>query len=91
MINPNVSMAVFTVLAAYYVAECAWRLWRKKPTKYASAFGESILAIAIFLVMLATPAPADALHVGAKVFIVAGFTVATILRLIARKRFAAES
>lgn len=92
MIDPNFSFAVFAALTAYYVADSAWRLWRQRPAKYASVFGESLVAFAVvFVVLVTTPAPGDAVHVGAKVFIVAGVALATIFRLVARHRFAVES
>jgi hypothetical protein len=86
MINPNLSFAVFSVLTAYYLGDCAWRLWRNKPTKYASLFGESLVAFAIILAMLVLKAE-SALHLAAKVFVIGGFVAATILRLVARHRF----
>ena len=91
MINPDLLLAVFAVLTAYYVADCAWRLWRQKPSKYVSVLGESIVALTLFFVVLTTPTPNDRLHTGVKTFAAAGIAVATVLRLVARKRFAVES
>jgi len=91
MINPDFLFAAFAVLTAVSVADGAWRLWRQKPSKYASVLGESIVGVALLFVIVVTPTSDDRLHVGVKAVVVAGVIVATILRLVARKRFAVES
>jgi hypothetical protein len=82
MIGPNVSLAVFTALALYYLGDCAWRLWRRTPSKYLSVLGELTVAFAIVVGM------ATALQSAAKVLAIGAFLAATTLRLIARHRFA---
>lgn len=83
MIDPNLSLAVFSGLTVIYVGDCARRLWLRKPTKYASLFVEGLLAsIIVFGMLIALQAGA------AKVFVIGAFIAATILRLIARQRFA---
>jgi hypothetical protein len=82
MIDPNLTLAVSSVLTTYYLGDCAWRLWRGKPGKYASVFGEFVVAFAIVLGM------AMALQGLAKILLIGAFLTATTLRLIARHRYA---
>ena len=90
MINPDIFLALFIPLTLYYVADSAWRLWRKRPGKYVSVFGETILPFTMSLLMIALPSSNTPLLVSAKVFIVAGNVAAMILRLVTRKRFAVQ-
>jgi hypothetical protein len=91
MINPDVFLALFIPLTAYYVAESAWRLWRKRPGKYASVFGEMILPFTMLLLVITLHTSNTPLHVSAKVFVVAGNVAALILRLVTRKRFVVQT
>jgi len=91
MIDPDIFLALFIPLTVYYVADSAWRLWRKRPGKYVSVFGETILPFTVLLIMITLHTSNTPLHVSAKVFVVAGNVAAMTLRLVTRKRFAVES
>jgi len=83
MINPNLSLAASAVATAYYLGDSAWRLWRHKPTTFPSLFGETLFALVIVFGMFV------GLQAGAvKVSVIAAFIAATILRFVARHRFA---
>jgi hypothetical protein len=84
-------LAITVVTALCYAAVSAWQLWARHPSRYASVFGESLLPFGMLLVMISLPRSDTLLDIVARIVIVAGFATATILRLIARRRFAVES